>query len=80
MRHAKTRKYIFCPLPDLTKIRFSTQEWFPIDVQFSIKNSYPPVDRLLISVPQSTGDVDEIQRTHDVGIKVIGNGHINQLV
>jgi hypothetical protein len=25
-------------------------------------------------------DVRKIQRTHDVGIKVIGNGHVNQLV
>ncbi len=35
---------------------------------------------MLISVPECTGDVNKIQRTHDVGIKVIGNGHVNQLV
>jgi hypothetical protein len=35
---------------------------------------------MLISVPESTGDVNNIQRTHDVGIEVIGNGRVNQLV
>jgi hypothetical protein len=53
---------------------------FLIDVQFSIKNSYPPVKKMLISVPESTGDVNNIQRTHDVSIKVIATGHIYQLV
>jgi hypothetical protein len=31
-------------------------------------------------MPGSTEDVNKIQHTHDVGIKVIGNGHVNQLV
>jgi hypothetical protein len=31
-------------------------------------------------MPESTGDINKIQLTHDVGIKVIGNGHVNQLV
>jgi hypothetical protein len=32
-------------------------------------------------MPESTGYLSKIlQRTHDVGIKVIGNGHVNQLV
>ena len=31
-------------------------------------------------MPESTGDVNKIRRTHDVGIKMIGNGHVNQLV
>jgi hypothetical protein len=35
---------------------------------------------MLISVPESTGDVNGVQRTHDVGIKVVGNGHVNQHV
>jgi hypothetical protein len=51
-----------------------------MDVQFSIKNSYPPVKKMFISIPGSTRDVKKIRRTHDVGIKVIGNGHVNRLV
>jgi hypothetical protein len=35
---------------------------------------------MLISVPDGTGDVNKIQRTHDVGIKVVGNGHVSQHV
>ena len=35
---------------------------------------------MLKIVPESIGDVNKIQRTHDVGIKVIGNGHVNQHV
>ena len=35
---------------------------------------------MLVSVRESTGDVNKIQRTHDVSIKAIGNGHVNQHV
>ena len=34
----------------------------------------------ILSLPGNTRDVKKIQHTHDVGIKVIGNGHVNRLV
>jgi hypothetical protein len=35
---------------------------------------------MLSSLPENTGDINKMQRTHDVSIKVIGNSHINRLV
>ena len=35
---------------------------------------------MLVIVRENTGDVNKIQRTHDMGIEVIGNGHVNQHV
>ena len=50
-----------------------------MDVQFFIKNLYPSVKNI-ISMRGSIGDINKIQRTHDLPIKVMGDGLISQLV
>jgi hypothetical protein len=50
-----------------------------MDVQFSIRNSYPPEGNIVVSVPRH-GRCQPEQRTHDMRIEVITNGHVNLLL
>jgi len=63
-------------------MRFSAleQNGFPMDVQFSIKNSYPPTKKNSCKRAWKHWGRQQEQRTHDMGIKVIGNSHVNHLL
>jgi hypothetical protein len=82
MLRAKTRKCIFYPQRDLSRNdneALRQQEWFPMNVQFSIKNSYPPARKIVVSVPRH-GRCQQDQRTHDMCIEVITDSHVDLLL